>query len=171
MFHRHQATFRLRSLTQVDTGERWNPWDWECLGLPSAGKVYITVLLAANAPNGDLDYQQLFLNLKYQKRKAKQATVAGHLDSGHRHLSPFTSLLWEAEREPVLSSKAAHLICQRFVCKYNALLTLPPKEYHLYNTSVHQSSNKIVLTLSIVACEINPQKITTYTHQETDPKH
>lgn len=29
--------------------------------------VYITVLLAANAPNGDLAYQWLFLNLKYQK--------------------------------------------------------------------------------------------------------
>lgn len=44
--------------------------------------VYITVLLAADTPNGDLAYQQLFLNLKYQNRKAGQATVAGHLDSG-----------------------------------------------------------------------------------------
>lgn len=58
-----------------------------CSGLPRAGMVYRTVLLAADAPNGDLVYRRLFLNLKYQNRKAKQATAAGHLDSG-----PLTSL-------------------------------------------------------------------------------
>lgn len=58
-----------------------------CSGLPRAGMVYRTVLFAANAPNGDLAYRRLFLNLKYQNRKAKQAAAAGHLDSG-----PLTSL-------------------------------------------------------------------------------
>lgn len=84
---------RLRRSTLVNGEIRETENALHCLGLPSAGKVYIAVLLAANTPNGDLAYQQLFLNLKYQNRKAKRATVAGHLDSGHRHLSPFTSLL------------------------------------------------------------------------------
>lgn len=129
-------------------------------GLQGAGVVYIIVLLAATAPNGDLAYQWLILNLKYQKGRAGHSSCS----SGFRATDEFVHSPHCSKRQRANVSRIKLIIWFVNALFGNIMLCWPslPKEYHLYNTLICQRINKIMLTLSIVVWETNPQKIATY---------
>lgn len=102
------------------------------LGLPSAGMGYITVSLAAKAPGGALAYLPAAAP---KPKRSEEKTQVGHSSRSSGFRRPFECLTARRGRELVLLGKAGHLICQRFVWKYNALLTLPPQRENITCTT------------------------------------
>lgn len=141
----------------------WDPRDWKCFASPGSARcrrgLHNCLTCCHRSKWGPS------LPVADSKPEISER-LAGHssCSSGFRATDEFVHSPHCSKRQRANVSRIKLIIWFVNALFGNIMLCWPslPKEYHLYNTLICQSINKIMLTLSIVVWETNPQTIATY---------